>query len=380
MRKRLGHVAALLAALGLAGCAADPAPDEPPSTRPGPETRPAETAGGERPEGRSPDAEAGGYTLEAMVGHINGEPLYAEAVLAPIAEQLRALAENPEVGRSGFERRARELIRGRLRQLVADQLLLGEARRELSGREKKGLERHMKKKREELIRKWGAGSRAVADKRLRAETGKGLAATIRERREAALVQRHLRQQLKPRMEVSRREVKRYYRRHREKFNPPAKREIRLIRVESDERAKRVEKALANGTPFREVASNPKLNTYKPDQAGLFGKSVTGDDVFASEAVNDAIAELEAGAHAGKFRLGGAWAWVQVAEIARPEGRSLKEAQLEIEKKLRQRRYRNLTSEYRKRLFEQGSYRRLSEMARTLQRIAVARYLGPKETE
>ena len=65
------------------------------------------------------------YTVDAMVGQVNGKPIYASTVFESIFEQLAALGRS--LPRAEFRQRAGQLIEARLGQIVTDALILGEA-------------------------------------------------------------------------------------------------------------------------------------------------------------------------------------------------------------------------------------------------------------
>jgi parvulin-like peptidyl-prolyl isomerase len=334
--------------------------------RPASGTRPAEKGGAAEPR------EVSGRTVEAMVGHIGGKPLYASEVLEPLSDQLKALGKNPGVSASAFRKRARRLIAGRLQQMVSDRLLLGEAQRSLSTREKKGLKRMMEAEEQELLRRWGEGSRAFANLRLRREQRQNVEGAVEERRRTVLVKRHLRKELKPKVDISRRDIERHYREHEEKYNPPPKRTIRLIRAEGEKAAKAIARKLEKGAAFEQVARS-EHNGYRPDEGGLFAEDVEGERIFGHEKLNKATLALDEGEHSERIELGGGYAWVSVEKKHNPAGKPLKSVQREIEQKLQRKRFRELSREYRQKIMKEGLHSSVSRMARQLVEVAVARY-------
>ncbi|MDX1682390.1 MAG: peptidylprolyl isomerase [Phycisphaeraceae bacterium] len=326
------------------------------------------TADPDRPASNDDDA----WTVDGMVGQVNGRPLYARDVLGPLEAQLQALGRNPDLSRSQFRSRAAELIASRLQQLVADELILGEAERDLSEQERFGLSQMLDQKREEMLRFYGEGSRALAETRLREQRGIGLEEAMEQERQAIVVKRYLGKKLHPKINVSRRDIERYYRENLDEFQPPPGRTIHLIRVRDEEARDKVAQRLSQGETFLEVARSD-LNTYKPDVEGLFAKAVEGDEVFGAKPLNDAMLDLKEGQHAGPLEFASGYAWVYVASISGGEGRSLKDAQRDIENLLRRQRFQALSAQYRQRLFRTGVYNPLDEMTEDLLAIAIARY-------
>ncbi len=344
-------------------------------------TGPAREAGVEGPEGGTSgevgvEGGSGGgvetprYTVAAMLGQVNGRPIYADAVLEPIVEQLAALGQT--LPRVEFRKRAYQLISGRLSQIVADALLLGEAEQRLSDRERAGLQHLLKQEREELIRFWGRGSVAVADESLRVQTGRDLEETLEDTRQKLVVQQYLRQKLFSQIYVTRKDVERYYHEHQDEFNPPRTRLLRLIRVTEASVADEVEARLGAGESFESVAQM-EANRYRREEGGLMSEPAVGEEVFSEPELNEAMLSLGVGERSRRVRLPDADWWVYVESMEEPAGRSLREVQLEIEESLRRQRFRDLTQRYREELFKNGSYDPIEEMAEALLEVAMSRY-------
>lgn len=314
------------------------------------------------------------YTMDAMVGQVNGRAIYAQTVLEPVTEQLQALGR--QWSRPEFRDRAYALIRARIDQIVADALILGEAERDLNDRERMGLQAMVQRKREELLRQYGQGSVSLAEHTLIEETGKGLDQTLQEYREQVVVQRYLRQKLIPRINVSRRDVERYYNDHRAEFNPPTTRVVRLIRVQSEEEAKQIQAMLDAGQPFEQVAQD-KLNLNRPERGGLMDP-VVGEKVYENPELNNALLSLKVGQHAGPVPVGRGLGFLYLEKLEQPPQESLREAQLRIERLLREERYRELSAQYRRRLFQEGSYNDIDQMAADLTEVAIARFAPPMQ--
>src|SRR5699024_10537599 len=88
-----------------------------------------------------PPASGPAYPVDGMIGQVNGQAIYADAVLKPISAQLKALSKR--VSPSEFIKRAKQLIENRLRQIVADNLILGQAMRDLDSNQKKALNHYV---------------------------------------------------------------------------------------------------------------------------------------------------------------------------------------------------------------------------------------------
>ena len=310
------------------------------------------------------------FTVDAMVGQVNGQPLYAGTVLEPIIEQLKALGR--ALPRQEFLERARQLIEARVGQMVADALIVGEAESDLSQQEHAGLANILKQQREELIRFWGKGSVAVAEETLVRQTSRSLDQTLTETRQRMLVQRYLRQKLFPKINVTRKDVQRYYEDHLDEYNPAPRRTLRVIYVEDPAHAQQVDGMLAQGRPFAEVASLP-LNRYRREDGGLMSEQAEGDQVFGQEELNHAMLRLQIGEHSPRVQADGRYWWVALDAVETAASRSLNEVQLEIEALLRRQRFQALTEQYRRTLFTKGSYNSIETMSRAIVEVAASRF-------
>ena len=235
------------------------------------------------------EGEEGGraYPLDAMIRQVNGRAVYASTVLGNIDEQLRALGR--DLPPRQFAQRARELIKGQLEQHVMDSLLLGEAMRDLSPGEQTGLQIMVQREREKLLRERGRGSLAVAEAAIREATGKSLEQTLEEFRQRVVLQRYLRQKLLPRINVTRRDIERYYTEHPEQFTPTATRDLRLIRVTTEADAFFVKQQLDDDRPFEELAGS-EMNTFKRSAGGEMA-AAQGNEPFGDAPLNEAVASF-----------------------------------------------------------------------------------------
>lgn len=311
------------------------------------------------------------YTVDALVGEVNGQSIYASDVLAPIHDRLIVMGS--ELSPPRFQEAATQLIEYQLVQYVLNALYVGEAEGELSDRQRQFLDQLVQKEREALLRKWGRGSIAAADARLRQETGKSLEQVLAERRQAILVINYRRAKIASRINVTRKDVEREYQRRFDEFNPPATRVLRLIRVTDADDADRVDQLLKTES-FTDVASRP-INNYKPDAAGLFSDSAQGDELFADAAVNLAVLALKEGEHTSRQRVGREYWWVMVEKINRPAPRPLDGAlRIELRRELEQREEARLTEQFKRDLLERGNFTPMRTMRNAVLRVALSRYI------
>ncbi len=315
-----------------------------------------------------------GITVAGMVGQVNGQPIYARAILDPMHEQLIRLGESLPEAR--FRQEIRKPIAGILQETVFNALILGEAERDLSENERKGLRFTMTDRREELIRRWGAGAPLVADQALLEKTGKGLEATVEDLRIQMVIQRYLAAKLHPKINVTRKDIERYYNDHPEIYQPSAWRTIRLIRAADESAMRQVQQMLDEGRDFAEVAASP-VNSFNVDHGGLLGEKMKGEELLVVKPLNAEMLKLKAGQTSPMVKQDGSGYWVHVQAMDTGKARTLREVQKEIEDVLRRQQFQALTARYRDELFKTGTFNPLKDMTDALVEIAVTRYAAGK---
>ncbi|BAM04663.1 peptidyl-prolyl cis-trans isomerase [Phycisphaera mikurensis] len=372
-----GELAAVQSAA--AELASEPAPAIAPPVPPGPAER-GDTEEAPAGPGRSPDAPAPGgpLVLDAMVGQINGQPVFADDLLADLDAQLAALGRRLEP--AVFRERAGEIIEASLRERLVNALILGEAERNLTDNQRAGVRVMVGQRREDLLRRHGRGSLAVARRELQETTGISLDETLRQYRDGLITDNYIRQNLNARINVTRRDVERFYRQNRETFNPPATRDLGLIWVDDAAAAGSVRERLAAGEPFDAVATDPKTDNR---WTGGMMQTIVGDEPFGRPAVDAAVAALdEPGDWAGPIGQpgpgGGERFWfVEAAAVERPDRQTLLQAQAAIEQTLRERQFLRLRERFIERLVREGSHTPIEEMRQAVLAVATNRYSRPE---
>jgi hypothetical protein len=312
--------------------------------------------------------------MDAMVGQVNGNAIYSSTVFDPLNEQLAALGRTQP--RSVFRARAAELIGRRLDEIVADALILGEAERDLSEPERAGLQNMMRDHQDELLRIYGTGSRSLADENAVRKTGRTIDQLLEEFRQRVIVQRYLREKLLPKINVTRKDIERYYNDNYTTFNPLPGRTLRVMKASDAAGAEKIERALASGKSFTEVASS-NLNGYRTSTGGLWPEKVVSEKVFSDAGVNSAMLKLKPGEHTPKIKVGEQYWFVFLESQEQGKAKPLRDAQVEIEELLRRQRFNDLSQKYRTRLFTQGSYNPLAQMSEALIAVAMSLYALPE---
>ena len=318
--------------------------------------------------------------IDAMVGQVNGRPIYAGQIFELSGNILTTRGK--QTSRRAFRQEAEPIIRKSVYQIVLETLIVAEAEATLNPQQQMGLRHLLKEQREELIRALGSGSAKAADQRLRRE-GSSLDEKMEEIRKQAVIQNHMRQKIVPKINISRKDVRNYYRRHREEFNPKPGRTIHMIYTKDPETADKIDGLLNEGTPFLEIAGNADLNQYKPEQEGLYDQGLTGDQILV-DPLNEPTLKLEAGQHTSRIVMGDRFCWVYVKTISTGKAQPLIEVQSQIRQFLYRQRHRQLTTQYHAELLAKGSLDPrgtakdpLSVMVEALMEIAVNRYALPE---
>ena len=305
--------------------------------------------------------------VEAMVGQIAGQPIYAHRVLDGLEPQLESLGGR--LPRSQFRQQAGALIQQQVSGLISSALIQAAAERNLSDRQKAGLDYFIQYRREELLRKYGQGSLALAQRNIEEATGVSLDQTLRDIRTQAMIVSYLDRNLKPLINVSRRDIERYYREHYDEFNPPTKRQIQLIYADSNEDAAYFEQQLNDGVEFAELAASER-NDYRGKATSLPVESNQG---MFGPAIDPAVQELAQGEWVGPLANRGQQWFIYVAELDQPQRRTLFEAQVDIERSLRSQQEFLLQKELEQKLMREASFTDVMQMTEAVLDIALARY-------
>lgn len=312
--------------------------------------------------------------VDAMVGHINGEAVYADQIF-----DINLVAQLESFGRrydgEEFGNAAGGVIQDRLQGIIINKLILGEAERNLQESQRRGIEGRIQAERDELLRFYGQGSLAKAKAEFRKERGKELDQYLVEFREELVIGSYIRSKVMPKIVVNQRDVERYYADNIEKYQQPDQRIVRLIRAVDAVAAAKIGERLDKGQAFEKIAADPELNQYKPDSAGIFndGSPVAGDRIIGLDPVNDALIKLESGKHAGPITVGESVFFVQVVERTVGVKITLAQAQIKIEQILRSTQFEKHALRFRLGLLRRGSYSDPAEMGNKLLDIAFARY-------
>ncbi|MEM8495456.1 MAG: peptidylprolyl isomerase [Planctomycetota bacterium] len=306
--------------------------------------------------------------IDGMVGQINGEPVYAEDVLGDLSESLRAKGRQLSTG--AFRREARESIERGVEAVLRNRLFMAEAERSLTENEWNGVRFMVANRRKALLREHGMGSLKAADRKLRQETGYGLDETLARFQDLIVTDTYVGRNLRARVNVTRRDIERFYREHEAKFNPPDTRDLTLIVVRDEAARDAVLAELDSGVPFAEVAAGP----YNALGRGGVMEGVEGDAPFGRPDVEAAMRSATPGSWAGPIEVDGGRFWfVRVDRFEAGRRITLEDAQGPIEKQLNDQQYNLRVQQFQERLVREGNFTPREQMIRRLTDIAVSRY-------
>lgn len=313
--------------------------------------------------------------VDMKVGDINGKPVYANAFLDDMADQLRA--ETTRMRREDWLRFTRGKIEDKLNREIRDELLRAEAIGNFTPEQKQGFFAFMKNV-QERVQSQSQGSRAAAEERLETTEGLSLDQYMKRREQEELIGFQLREKIEKRVSVPWRDIRQEYERFFETFNPPPRATFRLVQIPAakTEAVEAFGKRLAAGESFQTLAADASLNTYKPATGGLEEREIKGDRAqgafFGNEALNAAARTTAPGQVTGPITVGDNASWLFLESIER-KTRSLYDAQMDIESVLKRRRTIEATDRYIAHLRERASISSTADMTRQLLTVADGRF-------
>ena len=316
------------------------------------------------------------YTVDAMVGQINGQPIYASRIFHAVGEeQLATLGKNKP--RRDFQQQAAGLLGAKLREIVTNELILAEAQSELTKQQQQGLLGMLQKYREDLISRFG-GTIAMTEESLMRERGQTLSQAVEEHRKTILIQKYLRDKLYPKVYVDRREVERYYNDHADIYHPAPSVTVRLILTRNPSTADKIDAAIKAGKPFADVAK--QYSAYRASSGGATAPAnvqLASYNMFAWAQVNQAIRKLSVGEHTPRVTIDNGFAWAYLEKVQKGKVVPLRDVYLNIEQTLRAQKFGRLQRKYMADLLKKGNYTPVDQMMQSLITVATNRYAQPE---
>jgi len=312
--------------------------------------------------------------IDALVGQINGRPVFASEFFEPLDARLRAEAKR--LSADAWLRQSREEIKRELRGRIIDELLLAEFEASFPAEQRQGLLMFVRQIRQQLVTE-NRGSAALAEKRFE-EQGSSLEEEVKRIRDREFINQQLRQEVASRIYVSWREVQAEFERNREKWDPPGTARLRMIWIDEAEveRIEQAQERLASGEAFEAVARD--LSGFKASEGGLVEITLDAADyadstLFGAEGLNGPAQSLSPGEHTEPFDWNGRRVWILLEEVNDPDP-TLFDLQVEIYEDLWNGRFMEENARYLESLINKGTMTDIETMERRLFEIAADRYL------
>ncbi len=185
-------------------------------------------------------------TMNALLGMINGDPIFVQDVLRPIDGDLIKLAKSAR-NLSDFKVQSREMVRRQVNTLISDRLTMQKAKSSLDEDDKRRVDIMMNKVRHDLLTQY-AGSEAMADQAFRAR-GSSLEKELNDRKRKFIRDIYLRKTLWPRITVTRQQILAYYEQNIKDYSFDAEVDLYTITLRVDRFLRGPDgKVIQNATP------------------------------------------------------------------------------------------------------------------------------------
>jgi len=313
--------------------------------------------------------------VEAVIGQVSGRPIFADALLAPRADQLVQEAQKARPGE--FPNIAARIVSGRLNELVLEELFLAEAEASLTTQQQQGLLAFLRQFREKTVAE-SLGIVSERQRELQQERGMTVDQYVDLRRNEVLIQKLLYEKVEPRVIVSWKDVEREYERRKSEFNPPANVTLMILRLSNASQKEQIDQlktCLEAGQSFDATMTAMKLEPRTFGPVPMNSDDVS--DIDINEAYKAPLKGLREGQTTAGFEIKEAsrdeTVWIHVQKIDQPPGRSLYDVQRQLIAELYKKRRDEQRERYIKSLFDRGIYSQLDEMNRRALMVALMRY-------
>ena len=317
------------------------------------------------------------WTIESLIGQINGRPVYAGKFMTSIEDRiLRLVAENPP---GNAQRLIEKLIQDRFQQYINNELIISEAEGMLSPEMQAGIFAWIQSIQEQTVAGNG-GNRTSATQSIEDQFGMNMEQYLKEKRDEALASDLLRRRVEPRTIVSWRDVERQYSMLEQEFNPEPRITIGRIRLQVSDQLEiqNVQERFKRGETFAQVATalnvpdGGKWQQYPLPKNGLAGLELADD-------IKKILLAVENGQVTEELRKGSTATWYCVTNVQQQATRSIFESALQrsIRRGLKEQRGAYERNRYLASLRDRWVTNDIDQMTKRLIVIAWERYL-PKE--
>jgi hypothetical protein len=277
------------------------------------------------------------WIVDALVGQVNGRPVFAQEFLEPIEARLIQLSRSND--RVAGWRQAQGILEARFEDFINSELIISEAESQLTPEQQQGFFGWLKSLQEGTIAEY-SGSREEARERMQEDLGMDIEEFIQQRRDASLVQYLLDRKVKPRTIVAWRDVEREYLARDAEFNPPAMVVIGRIAVNGrsePEKLAQVRAWIAEGKQFRDIAEALKLEkggmlTQIPVKPGEDAAAAIASTADLTTVAKENLRGVTPGGVGAPIERGDTVTWLGIAEVKQDPPRSLYDPAVQIQLK------------------------------------------------
>ncbi len=311
--------------------------------------------------------------IDSLIGQVNGRPIYADEVLGPVADQLRA--EYERLSWQEFRPMLEQLVMQRLQEVVLNELFLAEARASLTQQQQQGLLAWMQQLEQDVVGRSG-GVQSRAEQEVLAEEGRTLEEYLRLEEERVLIQQLMNDRVRHKAVVSWHDIERAYAARINEFQPPAQVVIGRIRLRTTDEAgvQQVQASLDAGEPFAEVATQAGMadggvwQRFDLPQAGIAGLEI-------NEAYKPLLEGLAQGEVSAPLQRGSFTMWFAMLERTQVAPRSLydEDVQRQLQMELFNQAVSEAQAQFVQDVLQRGIYDELELMHNRTITIALTRF-------
>ncbi len=254
--------------------------------------------------------------MTALLGSVNGEPIFIDDIFRPIDAELRRLARVPNATTGDFRAVARETIAHQLDIRIGEILVLKAAKDALTDDDQKRLDAYMNLTTKDLISANGS-SQAQADRILRAQ-GSSFDKELADRKRHAIIELYLHRTLWPKIVITRRMLLNEYQRRITEFTVPASVNLYTITIpiarfltEPDPADPAKSRPIRDPTPTQITEAT---NRAVARARNLIAQLKAGADFATLAQDNSADSKKQQGGHWQRVQPG-MLRWVQVEKTA-----------------------------------------------------------------
>ncbi len=316
--------------------------------------------------------------VDSLIGQVNGRPIYADEVLAPLMDRLMASYRTDPY--NVFQQRMVQLVSEQLKAVVDNELLVAESRASLTSEQQGGLMAFMDQFKQDVVRKRG-GVEREAERQLLEEEGKTFDEFLDTEQQKMLIGELMRDRLSANTTVSWKDVERAYQARLHEFQPQASVALGRIRLRTEGQQAQINlisEELKAGAPFESVASQAGMT-----EEGFWREFPMPKDGLEALPLADFykphVRDLKTGMTSEAFQRGPWTIWVSVLYVHQPPHRSLDDPEVQrlLQQQLTMMRQGQAQARFMYSLTERGIFDDVRDMAGRAVQIAASRFPPPQ---